>query len=279
MRGTSSSTSTQGWSQRDISETDRGEDARPHRGEEGEEEEEEEEEEDYDPYLFIHLLPELSPAAEAYCSQSQIPDKPADSPPITLVLDLDETLVHCSVEPMEGPDLTFPVSFGASEYTVNARVRPHFKTFLERAAGRFEIVVFTASQEVYATKILDIIDPEHRIKYRLFRNTCINVYGNYLKHLAVLGRDLRKTVIVDNSPTAFGYHLDNGIPIESWFDDPNDTELLKLWDFLESLNDPSVTDVRPLVRNTYKLHEMVARAGDGVDVALETEKLKRFMEG
>ena len=92
----------------------------------------------------------------------------------------------------------------------------------------------------------------------MFRESCLLVEGNYLKDLNVLGRNLATSVLVDNSPHAFGYQVDNGIPIESWFDDPHDTELLKLEQFLETLH--GVHDVRAVVRSKFQTYKLIRDA-------------------
>lgn len=57
---------------------------------------------------------------------------------------------------------------------------------------------------------------------------------------------------------AFGFQVDNGIPIESWFDDPTDQALLSLLPFLESL--VQVEDVRPIIAERFNLRQKVAAA-------------------
>ena len=141
----------------------------------------EEYDEEFDPWVFIHGLPPLSSCVRA----NRPPILPRKSPvhknKNTLVLDLDETLVHCTVDEVANADVVFPVVFNGEQYQVHVQKRPHVDEFLRAVAEKFEVVVFTASQRVYADKLLDILDPGRKlIKHRLFRDACLLVEGNYL---------------------------------------------------------------------------------------------------
>lgn len=222
------------------------------------EEEEYEEYDDFDPYFFIKNLPELSTVVPTF-RQLLLPKQTRRCPPTTLVLDLDETLVHSSLEPCGDADFTFTVNFNERDHTVYVRCRPHLRDFMERVASLFEIIIFTASQSIYAEQLLNVLDPKRRVfRHRVYRESCVYVDGNYLKDLSVLGRDLSRVIIIDNSPQAFGFQVDNGIPIESWFDDRSDQELLQLLPFLESL--VGVEDVRPLIAQKFNLRDKIAAA-------------------
>ncbi len=77
-----------------------------------------------------------------------LPPKPLGCRRKTLVLDLDETLVHSCLEPVNDADFTFPVHFNGQEHVIHVRQRPHLADFMRRVAAMYEVVVFTASQKV-----------------------------------------------------------------------------------------------------------------------------------
>ncbi|GAM29155.1 hypothetical protein SAMD00019534_123310, partial [Acytostelium subglobosum LB1] len=160
----------------------------------------------------------------------------------TLVLDLDETLVHSSFKPVPNADFIVPVEIEGQVHQVYVLKRPHVDQFLMEISQKFEIVVFTASLSKYADPVLDLLDPHHVVHHRLFREACHPHKGNFVKDLSKIGRDLKSTIIVDNSPMSYLFHPENAIPIESWFDSDTDIQLLEMLPLLDSLI--QVDDVR-----------------------------------
>ena len=172
-----------------------------------------------------------------------------------LVLDLDETLVHSSFKPVPNADYIIPVEIedtvhqvyvlkvrrahgSASGRRTNSHARaqrPGVDEFMRRMGPLFEVVIFTASVAKYADPVLDLLDIHKVCHHRLFREACVCHRGNYVKDLGKIGRPLKDIIIIDNSPASYLFNPENAVPIDSWFDDPNDTELLDLIAFLEDI--------------------------------------------
>lgn len=203
-------------------------------------------------YHHLRLLTEYR--RKTYTGLKKLPEI-SDPRKYTLVLDLDETLVHCSTEPQLYSDVEFTLQFNGVSFNVAARFRPFLKKFLETVSEWFEIVIFTASQKVYADRVIDHFDDKKLITHRLYREDCTNVCGNFIKDLSVLGRDLSKTLFIDNSPQAFAYQVENSIPIVSWYSDESDNELDKLIRILEEIR--SYDDVREYVTEAFRIQELL----------------------
>lgn len=159
-----------------------------------------------------------------------------------LVLDLDETLVHSSFKMVPNADFVVPVEIEGVVHNVYVIKRPGVDEFMRLMGQLYEVVIFTASLNKYADPVIDILDIHQVVRHRLFRESCYNHHGTYVKDLSQLGRPLNDTIILDNSPASYIFHPTNAVPVSSWFNDPHDTELTDLCPFLEDLC--AVEDVR-----------------------------------
>jgi Dullard-like phosphatase family protein len=155
----------------------------------------------------------------------------------TLVLDLDETLIHSSFRVVKNADILLSVEIEGELHQVYVRKRPGVDEFLLKVAQWYEIVVYTASMSKYASPLLDQLDIHKVCTWRLYREACTKLRQGYVKDLSRLGRDLKHVIIIDNSPTCYALQPDNAIPIRTWRDDVNDRELSDLIPILSSLAD------------------------------------------
>ncbi|GAA0172723.1 hypothetical protein Leryth_027228 [Lithospermum erythrorhizon] len=165
----------------------------------------------------------------------------------TIVLDLDETLVHSQASPRpERFDFVVKPVIDGEMVEFYVLKRPFLDELLEALSKKFEIVVFTAGVEEYASLVLDKIDGGGLISHKLYRDSCKEVDGRFVKDLSGMGRDLSKVLIVDDNPTCYMFQPENAIPIRPFIDNAGDGELWKLKQFLDGCDE--VTDMRDAVK-------------------------------
>lgn len=170
--------------------------------------------------VFENLLP--PPAPEAYRR------------PLTLVLTLDDLLIHSDWDTKHG---------------WRTAKRPGLDYFLGYLSQYYEIVIFGSNSQMFSEKTVARLDPLHAfISYALFREACRYKDGKLIKDLSLLNRDLAKTVIIDINPESYSLQPENAIPLEPWNGKPDDT-LIQLIPFLEFLATQNVQDVRPVLNS------------------------------
>ncbi|CAD7695844.1 unnamed protein product [Ostreobium quekettii] len=198
---------------------------------------------------------------------------------MTVVLDLDETLIS-SRPAKNAPARLRPgglrsveldcdgTSVGKSSRVVMF-MRPGLFEFLSRLTSFAEVVLFTAGVPAYAEPLANALDPARRFfSARLYRgDTVATVWHSYVKDLSKLGRDLRRTVLVDNSPYSFLLQPANGIPCVPFRGAGGDQQLLKvILPLLECLS--YVHDIRPVLNNHFKMASWFRARGCNVELDL-----------
>ncbi|XP_046822411.1 mitochondrial import inner membrane translocase subunit TIM50-C-like isoform X1 [Vespa crabro] len=162
---------------------------------------------------------------------------PYIQPPYTLVLEVKDLLL-C-------PDWTYETGW-------RFKKRPYVDEFLEAVAPpQFEVVIYTAEPAAVLFPILDSLDPNGYIMYRLFRDATRFTDGHHVKDLAALNRDLSKVIVVDWNNESIKYYPENTLKLERWTGDDNDKTLYHLAAFLKTISLTNVEDVREVL-NYYR---------------------------
>ena len=142
----------------------------------------------------------------------------------SLVLDLDETLIH------------FKPRNNGEEGGV-LRVRPGINEFLDEVGKYYELIIFTTATQDYADVLIDAVEEDKiYFDHRLYREHAVIIDNDFVKDLTRIGRPLEKIIIVDNMPQNFRLQKENGIIIKAfWGEDNSDTVLCDLYPILVNI--------------------------------------------
>ncbi|XP_037072373.1 mitochondrial import inner membrane translocase subunit TIM50-C-like [Pollicipes pollicipes] len=158
---------------------------------------------------------------------------PYMQPPYTLVLEMTGVLVH--------PDWTYKTGW-------RFKKRPGIDFFLQQVGPPlFEVVVYTAEQGFTASPIVDALDPQGYVMYRLFKDSTRYVNSHHVKDLNCLNRDLSKVIMVDWNDKSVQLNPRNHLRVKKWAGNDDDRSLVDLAMLLKAVATSGVGDVREVM--------------------------------
>ncbi|KAK9832921.1 hypothetical protein WJX74_001815 [Apatococcus lobatus] len=168
-------------------------------------------------------------------SEQLLPELPPHARHVrTLVLDLDDTLIHSDWTRARGWR-TFK--------------RPGATAFIQQMASTYELVLYTDQLPTYADPIMDRLDPSRYALYRLYKDSTRYVNGRHVRDLSKLNRELGQVLLLTANEDAYQLQPDNAVKIKPWKLEQGDTVLLDLIPFLEAVVKNNVQDVRSVIKS------------------------------
>ncbi|MDN5211909.1 HAD family hydrolase [Fulvivirgaceae bacterium BMA12] len=159
---------------------------------------------------------------------------------ILLILDLDETLIHATKDPLDTePDFQY------ADYFVY--LRPNLSPFLKTVNEKFKLAIWSSADDKYVEDIISRIKPSEiefqfiwgrsRCTYRRDYDLDEYVYEKRLKKVKKQGFKLEQILIIDDSPNKTRDNYGNAIYVHPFEGDSKDNELLVLMEFLALIQD------------------------------------------
>ncbi|XP_078103228.1 mitochondrial import inner membrane translocase subunit TIM50 isoform X1 [Sander vitreus] len=198
-------------------------------------------------------------------SPKLLPDplkEPYYQPPYTLVLELTDVLLH--------PEWSLATGW-------RFKKRPGIDYLFQQLAPLYEIVIFTAETGMTAYPLIDNIDPQGFVMYRLFRDATHYMEGHHVKDVSCLNRDTSKVIVVDCKREAFSLQPFNGMALKKWDGNSEDRTLYDLANFLKTIALSGVDDVRSVLEN-YALEDDPIDAFKRRQAQLAQEEEQRLAE-
>ena len=189
---------------------------------------------------------------------------PTRTPPILLILDLDETLLPARATPL--PDR--PADFEVFDYHVY--LRPHLDEFLHEASRYFELAVWSSASDDYVTEaVRRSVPADVPLAFVWGRSRCTycldharfeeqgytdhQSHYDFVKPLLKLrrrGYRLERVLIVDDMPAKARRNYGNAIYPAEYLGQPHDDELPRLLQYLLTLKDAE--NVRQLEKRLWR---------------------------